>query len=191
MVAPLSDIVNSCKGCHPNDYESLAQSYATTLGVAIGSGSASTASTAAPSAEGTSSSAAVASVPPATAIRVDDPNLVDYVKRYNEIVLGIHPTNWGNVILIGLIALFVVAGGFMVLKREGLVEISFEESIKAGGRKKLPPDVLEIVPLLARLSASARRDLRLVLSKPALARELLAKAASLAANLKASSKPKK
>jgi hypothetical protein len=131
----------------------------------------------------------VASVPPVSAIRVDDPNLVDYVKRYNEIVLGIRPTKWGNIIQIGLIALFVVVGGFMVLKREGLVEISFEESIKSGSRKKLPPDVLEIVPLLARLSASARRDLRLVLSKPALARELLCRAAALAANLKVS-KPK-
>ena len=49
---------------------------------------------------------------------VNDPNLVDYVQRYNEIVLGERPVNWGNIILIGLIGLVVVGGGGFVIFNE-------------------------------------------------------------------------
>ena len=37
MVAWYSDIKAGCASCHPNDYQQLAQEYATTLGVTIGS----------------------------------------------------------------------------------------------------------------------------------------------------------
>ena len=44
--------------------------------------------------------------------------MVDYAQRYNEIVLGERPVNWGNIALIGLIALVVVGGGGFVLFNE-------------------------------------------------------------------------
>jgi hypothetical protein len=184
MEAPLANIDASCKSCHPDDTAVRAQVYATILGQEVGLVSVT------PSGQTTNvaSSGTVTSpdTTPAdtcasasTELDLNDPNLVNYVQHYNEVVLGIHPTNWGNVIVIGMIVLFVLVGGFIVMKREGLVNISFEETIKSGSKKKLPPDVLEMVPMLAKLSATARRDLRQVLSKPATTKELLAAIARL------------
>ncbi len=40
LVDPLSDVKASCQSCHPNDYMTRAQGYATTLGKTIGTGAA-------------------------------------------------------------------------------------------------------------------------------------------------------
>ena len=46
--------------------------------------------------------------PVSAAMVVDDPNVVDYAQRYNEIVLGQNPTNWGNIVLVIMIGLIAV-----------------------------------------------------------------------------------
>ena len=49
---------------------------------------------------------------------------MDYVARYNQEVLHDQPTNWGNVILIGLVVLLALGGAYFVNRREGWVSIS-------------------------------------------------------------------
>ncbi|MBK8025795.1 MAG: hypothetical protein IPK19_31490 [Chloroflexi bacterium] len=94
-------------------------------------------------------------VPASNTLAVDDPNLVDYKQRYNEIVLGERPVNMGNVVLIGLIGLIAVGGGGFVLVNEVRL---------AGGSSKpvegvYPDDVVEMLPALARLRSETRKSL--------------------------------
>jgi hypothetical protein len=162
MVDPIADYVTSCKGCHPDDFESLAQTYADTLGVALGSASSAAAG------GGTNSpnvpSAPVAPVTEQT-LAVPAADLVDYSQRYMEIVEGKKPLNVGNLILILIIAGILVGGGYFVMHRENLVKVSFQETkqIKAG----YPADVVEMMPAIARLKPGTRKDLQQLLSKPA------------------------
>lgn len=184
MVPPLSDIKASCQSCHPNDLEARAQVYATKLGVEIGSGAAPAAAAAAgtpaaPAAAASSSSAPAeqaapqtAANPPASpAIAVDDPNLVDYTRRYNEIVLGQKPINWGNVILALLSGLILVGGGVFVLHNEKLINISFGDTKAVEG--EYPADVVEILPELTQLKPQARKALGKILQNPKKAEKVI------------------
>ena len=180
MVSPLSDIKASCAQCHPNDLQARAQVYASILGVDISAGgstpSSPTASTATPAPAGQSSapsgpaSAAVAA-PAAATLDANDPNLVDYVKRYDENVLGIHPTNWGNVILMVMIGLLLVGGGGFVITREKLVNVSFGDTKKADG--EYPVDVVDMLPEIASLKTKTRKSLKRVLDNPKKADKVL------------------
>lgn len=171
MVPPLSDVKAACIQCHPNDYEALAGEYAATLGVELGSGAAaSSGGEAAP--EGEASSAAVAdSAPCATGLVVDDPNTVDYVKRYNEIVLDKKPFNIGNAILIGMIGIVAVGGGGFVAMREKLVKVSFGDTRQAGD--EFPAEVVSLLPAIAKLKASSRKALKKVLDNSQKADQVL------------------
>ena len=87
MVDPLSDVKAACQQCHVADLDARAQVYASALGVEVGSSSAAAAS-------GSSDAAPVNAVPaPAASSQncnemvVDDPNAVNYVQSYDEIVL--------------------------------------------------------------------------------------------------------
>jgi hypothetical protein len=172
MVAPLSDAVASCKGCHANDYMDLAQGYATTLGVTVGTG-------AAPSDSGQPAAATPESASaPAAVVAVPASDMVDYSQRYDETVLGQKPVNWGNVILIVMILAMALGGGFLVFKREGLMAVTFGDA-RAAARENYSNDVLEMLPAIARLSPSARKDLRQILSQPALTKELFSLAIKL------------
>ncbi len=172
MVPPLSDIKASCSQCHPNDLQARAQVYADKLGVQIGAGVSSPAS-GTPSAPATASAAAAsntsatprpaAALPQAT-LAPDDPNLVNYVERYNENVLGRYPTNWGNVILLVMIGAMLIGGGALVVSREGLIRVSFKETKPVEG--EFPADVVDMVPQIARLKPNARKSLRRLLEKP-------------------------
>ena len=180
MVSPLSDIKASCAQCHPNDLQARAQVYASILGVDISAGgstpSSPTASTATPAPAGQSSapsgpaSAAVAA-PAAATLDANDPNLVDYVKHYDENVLGIHPTNWGNVILMVMIGLLLVGGGGFVITREKLVNVSFGDTKKADG--EYPVDVVDMLPEIASLKTKTRKSLKRVLDNPKKADKVL------------------
>lgn len=175
MVAPLSDIKASCQQCHPSDLQARAQVYATILGVQIGAGgptpsSPTTASTATPAPAGGQSpapsnpaSAAVAA-PATTTLDANDPNLVDYVKRYDENVLGIHPTNWGNIILMVMIGLVVIGGGGLVVSNEKLVKVSFGDTKKVDD--EYPAEVVEMMPAIANLKSNSRKSLKNVLANP-------------------------
>ncbi|MBZ0288043.1 MAG: hypothetical protein K8I30_10550 [Anaerolineae bacterium] len=180
MVPPLSDIDAACKMCHTDDLQERAEVYAIALGIDLSSGGASpdqAAPTSAPPADATPaaeepaaqepeisapvSEAAPVSVPADNELVVDDPNIVDYVQRYNEIVLGERPVNWGNIILIGLIGLVIVGGGgFMIFN-----ELRIRTATKAveGG---YPAEVVEMLPAIAGLKTQSRKSLRNILNHP-------------------------
>ena len=180
MVSPLSDIKASCAQCHPNDLQARAQVYASILSMDISAGgstssSPTTASTATPAPAGQSSApsgpASAAVVAPVATLDANDPNLVDYVKRYDENVLGIHPTNWGNIILMVMIGLLLVGGGGFVITREKLVNVSFGDTKKADG--EYPIDVVDMLPEIASLKTKTRKSLKRVLDNPKKADKVL------------------
>ncbi len=188
MVDPLKDVVSACKACHASDYLAKAQTYATTLGVTIGAGGAATPAAAAttsssrPSA--TTTAAPVATVAPeappaaaAPAASIPAANMVDFSQRYAETVLGQKPVNVGNVILIVMIAVMLLGGGYFVLSREHWIKVSFQETRQIEG--SYPADVVDMLPELARLNPGTRKDLKQILSKPATAAELFALIAKL------------
>ncbi len=182
MVDPLSDIKASCQSCHPTDYQAQAQVYATKLGVQIGSGSASAASvpsngtpaattTAAVSASSNSAATPQPVAMQQSALPPNSPDLVNYVQRYDENVLGQYPINWGNVILLILIGAMLIGGGALVISREGLVRVSFKDTKPVEG--DYPADVVEMVPQIAKLKPNARKSLRRLLEKPDATAEVL------------------
>jgi hypothetical protein len=174
MVPPLSDVKASCQQCHPNDLDARAQVYAKELGVEVGAGANPT--PAAPASE-TPVAAAVPAQPATPAspqeasLAPNDPNLVDYVQRYNENALDKYPTNWGNVILVALIGALVIGGGALVVQNEGLVRVSFRETKPVEG--EYPADVVDMVPGIAKLNPAARKSLRRLLEKPEATAEVL------------------
>ena len=170
MVAPLADINASCKSCHPSDTQAKAQIYATTLGQQIGTGASATAAATSQPA----SSTAPITTEAAPAVVVPAADMVDYSQRYDAVALGKTPTNIGNIILIVILALIVLGGGFFVLKREGLVNISFEDPKRVPVQKKYPADVVEMLSDVSRLKPASRRILKNILAKPQVAADLLA-----------------
>lgn len=186
MVPPLSDVKASCQQCHAADLDERAQVYATTLGIEVGSGGA------APAAEASSESASAdttsadttgevattsntTSAPIVTEIDVNDPNLVDYVQRYNEIVLGQKPVNVGDIVLWVLVALILLGGASF---------ITINEVNKALSKKQVEgtyaPDVVDMLPQLENLKPKSRKALKSVLqsSKADKAIELMGVVAS-------------
>jgi len=181
MVDPLSNIKENCQSCHPNDYQAKAQVYATKLGVQIGSGGASAASssssgTPAATATAVPASSNVSATPQAVAVQQsalspDSPDLVNYVQRYNEKVLNQYPINWGNVILLIMIGAMLIGGGALVISHEGLVKVSFKDTKPI--EDEFPADVVEMVPSIAKLKPNARKSLRRLLEKPDATAEVL------------------
>jgi len=183
MVAPLADIQAACAQCHPNDLQARAQVYAVKLGVQIGAGggtavpvsagttSAAGPNAAAPTAGSTSATRQISAAPAAQAtLSPSDPNLVNFVQRYNEDVLGQHPINWGNIILLIILVLFIIGAGYLINRREGWIVISLKETKPLV--KDLPEDVADMAPEIAKLKPAARKSLRRLLSKPRAAAEL-------------------
>jgi hypothetical protein len=163
LVAPLSDVQASCQQCHLEDLDARAQVYAVALGVEVGSGGAPTGDTTTDTSTDTTTEP-VTSVPVTTVLDVDDANLVDYVERYDEIVLGKKPINWGNVILIAMIAMLALGGGAFVIYNEKLVKVSFGDTKKVEGG--YPADVVDLMPAIAKLSPKMRKSLKNVLDDP-------------------------
>jgi len=158
MVPPLSDIKASCMQCHPNDLQDRAQVYATALGVEIGGGTIAGATTP-PVVENTPiETQPEVSASVTTALDVNDPNLVDFVQNYDQVVLGKFPTNWGNIILFAMIGLLTIGGGGFVIVNEKLVTISSEDTKKVEG--EYPGDVLDLLPTLASLDHRDRKSLK-------------------------------
>jgi len=173
MVAPLVDINTSCKGCHPTDVLAKAQIYATTLGQQVGTGGSTTGS--ATSQPGSSAAPGTTEAVPtsAPAVVVAAADMVDYTQRYDAVALGKTPVNIGNIILIAILAVIVLGGGFFVLKREGWINVSFSDPKRVPVQEKYPADVVEMLPSLSRLKPASRRILQNILAKPQVAAELL------------------
>jgi hypothetical protein len=163
MVAPLADVKASCQQCHAADLDARAQVYAGALGVEVGSGTTAPASggDAAAAPVGAESAPVAASGQSCNEIVVDDPNAVNYAQNYDEIVLGKKPTNWGNMILIGMIGMMVVGGGGFVVTREKLINVKFGDTRQVDG--EYPADVVDLLPKIAGLKADARKSLKNIL----------------------------
>lgn len=188
MVPPMSDIKASCQSCHPSDLDERAAVYTAVLGVDMGTGNEALATLAttpigeeaAPpadeSAEAVEAAAPVVEQPAAdqvasvdcapidTQLAVNDPNVVDYVQHYNQVVLGEYPVNWGDVALIGIIALVVLGGGGFVLFNETRLHRISEQTSAVEG--EYPADVVEMLPALTNLKPQARKSLKNILSRP-------------------------
>ncbi len=164
MVAPLADIKASCQQCHPDDLDEMAQVYASALGVEIGEGGPSAPASSVVEAEPAGSEVAAISAPAATELEVDDPNLVNFVQRYNEIVLGKRPVNKGNAILIVLIGLVMVGGGGFVFYNEVLTKLPNVNQKKVEG--EYPEEVLSLLPAITNLEPGSRKSLKRILENP-------------------------
>jgi hypothetical protein len=173
MVPPLSDINASCKSCHPNDTLAKAQIYATTLGQVVGTGGTGASAATLPAGSSTTAPVEVSSTP-APAVVVPSADMVDYSQRYDTVVLGKTPTNVGNIILIAILAVVVLGGGFFVLRREGLINVSFEDPNRLPVQEKYPADLVELLPALSKLKPASRQTLKTILAKPQAAAALLA-----------------
>lgn len=162
MVAPLDDVQAACQQCHVADLDARAQVYADALGVAVGSGTSAQAPAGADAVPVSADSAA--SVPTSNScneVVVDDPNAIDYAANYEEIVLGKKPTNWGNMILMGMIGLMLVGGGGFVVTREKFINVKFGDTKAVDN--EYPADVVEMLPKIAALKADKRQSLKNVL----------------------------
>ena len=104
------------------------------------------------------------SAPVDTAMVVDDPNVVDYAQRYNEIVLGQNPTNWGNVILVVLTALIAVGGGGFAVFNEMKLRMASGTPAPVAG--EYPSEVVAMLPDIAKLKPQSRKSLRNILRHP-------------------------
>ena len=182
MVPPLDDVEASCQQCHTNDLNERAEIYATILGVSLTGAGAGGSEPAEPPAsanvapddvaeESATVDPVVAAAPVAapsdagetcvTTLVVDDPNAVDYVQRYNQIVLGEQPVNWGNLILGGMIGLLAVGGGGFVVMHE--LRLSAATKQVEG---EYPADIVDMLPELAALKPQTRQSLKKVLANP-------------------------
>jgi hypothetical protein len=183
MVPPLSDVKAACQACHSSDLSARVEVYAAILKVTPGNGG-STPAQGVPTTVATQSGAATE---PATAkstavpttqsvvsapiaglsngeMVVNDPNVVDYVQRYNEIVLGQRPVNPGNIVLIVLIGLVVLAGGGFVTFNELRLRAAAAATRRVEG--EFPAEVVDMLPDLARLKPQTRNSLKNILKNP-------------------------
>ena len=182
MVPPLSDVKAACQACHPDDLMERAQVYATALGVEIGTGGGSQPAAGAESSGTTAElSASTAQEPAAPAMVVDDLAVVDFNQRYDEVVSGKKPVNWGDVIVGILIAVMLVGGGSFVFWNERRVgTIKFPRTAKVSVKSEDIPvvpgyseDVTALLPMIARLNPVGLNALKRLLQNPDQANELL------------------
>ncbi len=109
MVAPLGDVKASCQGCHPDDFNELALTYASTLGVKLDAGGGDqgdSGSAAGPAAPGSGADGAECNTTSVSAPLGGEE--IDFNLLYSEATTS-PPlvSNWGNVIL----ALLIVGVG--------------------------------------------------------------------------------
>ncbi len=181
MVAWNSDVKAGCASCHPDNYQQLAQEYATTLGVTLGAaGSTTPAVTAQPtevitSTVGTTSSGGGGLV-------VNQPGTIDYVQQYQATVLGQHPINWGNVIVVVIILALLVGGGTFVFWNErrlrGLKGFYTAKVVKpAEGAIPMvdgySSEVTALLPQITKLNPVGLHALKRILENPEQANEML------------------
>ena len=116
MVPWYSDVKAGCLSCHPDDYTQLAQEYATTLGVTLGeAGTAPAGVTPEPTAVTTTT---VGTEPSGGWYRGQPTGQHRLRPTIPETVLGEHPINWGNVILVVMILGLLFGGGAFVYWNE-------------------------------------------------------------------------
>jgi hypothetical protein len=167
MVPPLADIKAACQQCHFDDLEERAQVYAGTLGVEIGSGADGNSGSGGDPVEGSAPESTGIGLMAPTELDIKDPNLVDYVQRYNELVLGEYPINKGNLIVGALIGLVLLGGGTFVIYNEGWVGVDYEKV------DEYPAEMVALLPKISRLTPPAREKLKNMLADPQQADDVL------------------
>jgi hypothetical protein len=138
------------------------------LGVEIGGGTSSSTSsdTSSNTSSATTSSAGQTStessigIMASTDLDVNDPNLVDYVARYDALVLGEHPTNWGNIVLAVLVGIVGLGGGSFVLYNEGWTKSNSQAP------DEYPEELIALLPKIAHLTPPTRKKLQRILDNP-------------------------
>lgn len=181
MVPWDSDVKAGCYSCHPDDYMQLAQQYATTLGVTLGAaGTAPSGGTAEPTAAPTEPPE---TGPSAGGIVVSQQGTIDYVQQYQQTVLGEHPINWGNVIVVVLILAILFGGGAFIYWNErrlrGLKGFFPSKAARVTGEGVAPvvegysSEVTELLPLMAKLNPIGLHALKHILTNPDQANEML------------------
>lgn len=191
MVAPLSDVNAACAQCHPGDLMERAQVYASMLGVEIGQGG----STESGGDDATPDGGETASQPTAkasapSAMVFSGGEVVDYVQQYDESVLGVKPVNWGNLLLIFMIAMVGAGGGaFVYWNERRLGSVPLRKPAKAVAEVQIPivegysQEVTALLPLLAKLNPVGLHSLKKLLADPDQANEMLHSLSNLDAEL--------
>jgi hypothetical protein len=181
MVPWDSDVKAGCYSCHPDDYMQLAQQYATALGVTLGAaGTVPSGGTAEPTAAPTEPPE---TGPSAGGIVVSQQGTIDYVQQYQQTVLGEHPINWGNVIVVVLILATLFGGGAFIYWNErrlrGLKGFFPSKAARVTGEGVAPvvegysSEVTELLPLMAKLNPIGLHALKHILTSPDQANEML------------------
>jgi hypothetical protein len=181
MVPWYSDVKAGCASCHPDDYTQLAQEYATTLGVTLAAaGTTPVAGTPEPTSVTTPT---VGTVSSGGGIVISQPGTIDYVQQYQSTVLGEHPINWGNVIVVLMTLGILFGGGAFVYwnerRRRGLKGFFTSKAPKPSVGATIPvvegytSEVIELVPLINQLNPVGLHALKRILANPDQANEML------------------
>lgn len=182
MVPWHSDIKAGCASCHPNDYTQLAQEYATTLGVTIGASGPTQAAVTPQATSVTTSTMETLPTGGGGGIVVSEPGTIDYVQQYQQTVLGEHPINWGNVIVVVMILGILFGGGVFIYwneRRQRGLKGFFTPKVAPPKPGVIPvvegysSEVAELLPLIAQLNPVGLHSLKRILSNPDQANEML------------------
>jgi hypothetical protein len=113
---------------------------------------------------------------------VSQPGTIDYVQQYDETVLGVHPINWGNVIVVVLTLAILLGGGVFIYwnerRRKGLPGFFPQKAVKpvegvAPVVEGFTSEVTELLPLIAKLNPVGLHALKRILANPDQANEML------------------
>ncbi len=182
MVPWYSDVKAGCASCHPSDYTQLAQEYATTLGVTLGAAGPTQAAVTPQATEVTTGTVGTTSSSGGGGIVVSQPGTIDYVQQYQQTVLGVHPINWGDVIVVVLILAVLFGGGAFIYWNERRLRglKGFFTPKAAAPMEGIVPtvegyssEISALLPLIAKLNPMGLHALKRILSNPEQANEML------------------
>lgn len=185
MVPPMSDVNAACESCHPDDLMERSQVYATALSVEIGTGGSAPSGgspAANPGSEPAGGEPAAEASAPAEVVVPPSAEVIDYNQRYDEMVSGRTPLNWGNIILSVLIAMTAFGGGAFVwynerkLRNLPFLPVAVKPAAQEGEIPKIEgysTEVLALLPQIAKLNPYGQQALKRLLEDPDQASELL------------------
>lgn len=170
LVQPLEDVKTNCSSCHAADYQTKAQTYATTLGVTVGSGTSGSsqppinpAAPRAPAMQQPSQSAPSQAVVQPVATPTSS-QVVDYVAQYRLD----HPLmpSTGTVLTSLFLALTVVGGGSFVIWNEKRLrsQPKVESNVNAAPADERSEELARLQPILKTLDVPTLRALRTILT---------------------------
>ncbi len=197
LVEPLGDVKANCSSCHADDYEAKAQTYATTLGVTVGTSNngssqppTSSSTPSAPAANTTSSTAPQAPAASAPIAAPTSNEMVDYSTNAAPAVNG-------NVIAFIILVLLIIASAAFVYWNEKRLRrlavpkstqgyVTYEtdrsngapidqagEMLAAEPIGELTPELTKLLPILRSLDPRTLRAIRIILSDRKRGEEML------------------